>query len=174
VRRPLLFFFLVAACGKTTAVHDRVPLDDAACGIPTHQEGAVIAITRHVVPIGEIRIEAGEITATGRCSPTTECVHVAPPEMDRLLGLVRTMGPIRHRSADVSPHYGYRGIEVRWGPQVLLGMEKPAAEKCTFSDGSVQPIDEHDEKKFYAVYDTIRDAITKSPEHVEPAPTPSP
>jgi hypothetical protein len=45
--------------------------------------------------------------------------------------------------------------------------------RCNFSDGTVTPIDERDSKKFHAVYDSIVDAILKSPEHVprrEPPP----
>ena len=157
--RALLYMILIGlvACGKTTARGDRLPEEDALCVIPEHPPDVVIAVTRHVIPIGEIRVEAGEITATGRCSEKTECIHASPATIDELVGLVRSMGRVRHRAANVSPHYGFRGITVRW-----------SGEKCELVDGVVAPIDERDEKKFYVVYDAIRDAITKSPEHVEP------
>lgn len=160
VNRALLLLVLggFVACGKTTATRgDKFPEEEAACAIPAHPPDVVLAVTRHVIPIGEIRMEAGEITATGRCSPKTDCVHVEHKTMDQLVALVRGMGRIRHRQAQVSPHYGFRGITARW-----------AGGECSFSDGVVTPIDERDEKKFYAVYAAIVDAITKSSEHLEP------
>ena len=155
--RTLLCLILVG-CGETTARGDRIPEADALCAIPDHPPDVVIGVTRHVIPIGEIRVEAGEITATGRCSEKMECIHASRETIEKLLALVRNMGRVRHREANVSPHYGYRGITVRWG-----------GGKCELADGSVAPIDNRDEKKFYLVYDAIRDAITKSPEHAEPA-----
>jgi hypothetical protein len=163
----LLFLVgMLFSCGKTTAEPTTSPshrekhvAEDDVCTIPEHPSSLVLGVERHVIPIGEIRYEVGEITLDGRCSPKTECIHTSRETMDRLLVLVRGLGRIRHGEANVSPHYGYRGIKVRWGE-----------EKCEFGDGVVGPIDERDHDRFYAVYDAIAKAITTDPAHREEQP----
>jgi hypothetical protein len=152
-----LFFLAVVACSKTALRSDRVPDDDASsCSLPVNPRDVVLGVERHVIgqqmtPEGDIQIEAGEITIAAACTPKIECVQATAQTMDGLVALVRGLGDVRHRREQTSPHYGFRIVTARW-----------AGGRCSVVDGVITPIDERDEKKFYVVYDAIRDAIVKS------------
>lgn len=155
-RAPVLFAALMLACSKTTDKPSNVVEDDPACAIGNDSRDVVLGVERHIVgqeitPEGDIQVEVGELTEAGRCTPKTECAVVTGESMQRLVALVRELGSVRHKKARVSPHYGFRSISARW-----------AGGECSFSDGTTTPVDERDEKKFYRVYDAIRDAIVEA------------
>jgi hypothetical protein len=131
-----------------------LPLDLAAtseknCVLPEHPPKLVLGVERYLLPIGgDVRREAGEVTAVGDCTPKTECVKVGEGKMAQLLATVRALEHVRYKRDPVSPHYGSRTVYVRW-----------RGGECQISDGREGQIDPRDSERFYAAMGAIGDAI---------------
>jgi hypothetical protein len=112
-----------------------------------------------VVPIGDIRVEKGQITASGVCTPNTACLRASDDVVHALANRIASLGELHFRSPAASPHYGGRFIELAWD-----------GGKCGYSDASTNPLIDADLEQFRLVYDAIAVAITNSPDQVEPSP----
>ncbi|HPH65662.1 MAG TPA: hypothetical protein PLF40_07955 [Kofleriaceae bacterium] len=119
----------------------------------------MIEISRHVVPIGNIRVEKGQITALGVCTPNTACMRASQDLVHALANRIASLGELHFRSPAASPHYGGRFIELAW-----------SGGKCGYSDTSSNPLFDKDLEKFGLVYDAIAVAFTKAPDRMDASP----
>jgi hypothetical protein len=125
------------------------PEPQPKCAIPSGQADLVIRIVRHIVPIGAaIREEMAEVSAGGSCAKDVECARVDREKLEKLVAVLRDLGPLRVRAEHTSPHYGFRSITARW-----------AGGSCSFSDGSTGPLDERDSPRFYAALSAVVEAV---------------
>ena len=124
----------------------------SACALPTSPKGVVLRAERHLLPIhADARLEVGEVTVDGKCTPKTECARVDAARMMTLVALVGRASHARHDHR-TSPHYGSRTLEVHDGPR-----------SCAVSDSSTSPIDRRDERLFFDAYDAIVGELGKHP-----------
>lgn len=148
-----------AAAAASASAPGPAPQIEPACVLPQHASQVVIEISRHVVPIGNIRVEKGQITASGVCTPKIACIRASDEEVHALANRIASLGELHFRSHATSPHYGGRFIELAW-----------AGGKCNYSDTSSNPLLDKDLEKFGLVYDAIAVAFTKAPDRMDASP----
>ncbi|MDI3291602.1 hypothetical protein [Polyangium sp. 15x6] len=115
--------------------------------------GLILDVERTVIPDGSPYREHGQLTdASSQCDPNVpDCVRVSTDILRATYQRVRRDAArgFRARNVQVSPHYGFRTLTIRW----------PGGQ-CSFVDGVTDPLEEADQARFSDLFWFVASMIT--------------